>query len=379
MISSVPLSTPIEEQLHSLHRTLQVELPPITRVAVAVYDRKTDRLRTFAHSTEGESPLPHYETRLSEVPSLKALAERRADRVVDDLTVFAESEAEHSRAFQGRWEASYTKPIFEGDRLRGFIFFDATEKAFFSPAVVQRLGVYAEFIALMLANSLFPARMIKSVVHVAAEVTHSRDPETGAHLDRMSRYARVIAEELAEAEGFSDAFVYYLYMFAPLHDIGKVAIPDHILLKPGRLTDEELVVMRTHTVRGAEMIERVLTDLGSESLPHESILRAVVRHHHEAWNGTGYPDGLAGGAIPIEARIVTVADVFDALTTARPYKEAWPSEHAFAFLRDNAGRLFDPDCVRALEARRDDVEAIRARFTDAESATRLHEGYSHEL
>jgi len=148
-----------------------------------------------------------------------------------------------------------------------------------------------------------------------------------------------------------------VFAAAPMHDIGKVGIPDHILLKPGRLDADEMACMRTHAQNGADILA------GSNS-PVLQAGAAIALHHHEKYDGSGYPAGLAGNAISLYGRIVAVADVFDALTSARPYKAAWDTDRAFAMLEAGAGTHFDPACVRAFLAQRADVLAIHARYGD---------------
>ena len=181
-----------------------------------------------------------------------------------------------------------------------------------------------------------------------------RDPETGAHIQRMAHYSCLIAAEL----GMSADEQAFILNAAPMHDIGKVGTPDHILLKPGRLNPEELVVMRQHAVIGYNILkssEAAMLQLAAE----------IAYAHHERWDGSGYPNGLAGEAIPLVGRIVAVADVFDALTSVRPYKQAWSLDEARAFLVENSGTHFDPQCVDALLRRWPAVLEIRARFRDA--------------
>ena len=174
-----------------------------------------------------------------------------------------------------------------------------------------------------------------------------RDNDTGEHTLRVARYSRVIAEQL----GLPSRLCRDIYLAAPLHDVGKVAIPDNILLKPGKLTDEEMAVIRTHATIG----ERILADSSCELI---RLGAQIAAGHHERWDGAGYPNGLMADQIPVAARVVAVADVFDALTTRRPYKEPMPLEAARSYLAENAGRQFDPACVAAFLSRWDEVVEI---------------------
>ncbi|NHZ37229.1 HD domain-containing phosphohydrolase [Massilia rubra] len=180
-----------------------------------------------------------------------------------------------------------------------------------------------------------------------------RDPETGAHIQRMAHYSCLIAAEL----GLSNEEQACILNAAPMHDIGKVGTPDHILLKPGRLTPDEMDIMRQHAAIGYNILK------ASEASMLQ--LAAVIAHtHHERFDGQGYPNGLQGDAIPLVGRIVAVADVFDALTSVRPYKTAWTLDAARAYLLDNSGTHFDPQCVDALLRRWPGVLEIRERFRD---------------
>jgi putative two-component system response regulator len=174
-----------------------------------------------------------------------------------------------------------------------------------------------------------------------------RDSDTGDHTLRVAKYSRIIAEQLR----LTPRLCRDIYLAAPLHDVGKVAIPDSILLKPGKLTDDEMTVIRTHAAIGG----RILADSHCELI---QLAATIACAHHERWDGSGYPNGLKQLQIPIAARIVTVADVFDALTTKRPYKEAMPLPVARQYLEDKKAREFDPACVEAFLSRWDDVVEI---------------------
>ncbi len=203
-------------------------------------------------------------------------------------------------------------------------------------------------------------------VMALAEVAESRDQGTGEHLVRMRTYAQILAEMLRAdspyASEIDDKFLEDLYRSSPLHDIGKVGISDAILLKPDRLTAEEFETVKQHTVIGANILEQAVFHS-----PHGSFLAmaaVIARFHHERFDGDGYPAGLMGEEIPLPARIVTVADVFDAITSERPYKPAYPADAARAMIRADSGKHFDPIIVDAFEQSFDQIVCVRDRHRD---------------
>ncbi len=193
-----------------------------------------------------------------------------------------------------------------------------------------------------------------------------RDDETSKHLERLRLYSGLLAREMRTQPRFQatidDVYVRELCAAAPLHDIGKVGIPDSILLKPGPLTQAEWEVMRKHTTIGARTLRNVM-----ENTSETSVLRMaheIAWAHHERWDGTGYPRGLTGAEIPLAARIVAVADCYDALTTWRPFRSPWTHDETVAFLREQSGRQFDPAIVEAFEICAEDFDRIRERMAD---------------
>lgn len=204
-------------------------------------------------------------------------------------------------------------------------------------------------------------------IFTLAKLAESRDPETGAHLERMREYCRVIAEHLSQHPRFQDQidgdYVELLYLTSPLHDIGKVGIPDSVLLKPGKLTPEEFKIMQRHTIIGFETL-----DAAYRARPDAEYLRLardVALTHHEKFDGSGYPNQLRGHEIPLCGRIVALADVYDALTTKRVYKPAFSHEESRQIILEGSGRHFDPDIVEAFLQNEHRFVAIRQRFDDA--------------
>ena len=200
-----------------------------------------------------------------------------------------------------------------------------------------------------------------------ASLAETRDNETGNHLRRTQHYVRALAEHLQRHPHFSLLLtrtnIELIYKSAPLHDIGKVGIPDHILLKPGRLTAEEFEVMKTHTTLGREAIEHAEQQMG-RSAPFLAFAKGIAGSHQEKWDGSGYPEGLAGENIPIAARLMAVADVYDALVSMRVYKPPMTHEAATAIIAEGRGSHFDPDIVDAFLSLQSEFKSIAARFSD---------------
>jgi HD-GYP domain-containing protein (c-di-GMP phosphodiesterase class II) len=356
---------PLRDKLRAVHEVVQARFAFVERIAVAVYEPKTDLLKTYIDSSGEDRPLAHYQATLQDAPSLQDVLKSERPRVINDLKVFQASAHEHTRRIleQG-YASSYTLPMYYNGVFFGFIFFNSYEKDAFQPEVLSHLDVFGHMISLLIIDELSAVRTLLAAVKTASDMTHQRDPETGGHLDRMSRYARLIANALAETYDLDDEYIEHVFMFSPLHDIGKIGIPDKILLKPGRLTDSEFEIMKSHASRGREIVDDILDNFGLEAFQDISLLRNIAEYHHEAINGTGYPKGLQGDDIPLEARVVAVADVFDALTSRRPYKEAWSNDESFETLRRLAGTKLDLDCVEALIMNREQVERIQAQFKE---------------
>jgi len=207
-------------------------------------------------------------------------------------------------------------------------------------------------------------------IFALAKLAESRDPETGHHLERVRRYSCTLAQYLARTPKYrgqiDSDYIRLIYQTSPLHDIGKVAIPDCVLRKAGHLSDAEFAVMKTHTMHGAETLDAAL-----ERFPEASFLkvaRDIAATHHERWDGTGYPAGLAGEDIPLAGRIVAVADVYDALTSRRVYKDAYTHSVARSIIVGDAGSHFDPDIVDAFIHTEDEFLAIFDRFSELRGA-----------
>lgn len=206
-------------------------------------------------------------------------------------------------------------------------------------------------------------------IHALAHLAEIRDPETGNHLRRTSGYVRALARQLKTHPRFANFLtehtVELLAKSAPLHDIGKVGIPDHILLKPGKLNAVEWEIMKTHAKLGSDAIEQAERD-AERPVEFLVLAKEIAHWHHEKWDGGGYPDGLAGDAIPVSARLMALADVFDALTAQRVYKPPMPFEEAKDIIVAGRGSHFDPDVVDAFASIFEEFRAIAERYADAD-------------
>ncbi|WP_459867762.1 HD domain-containing phosphohydrolase, partial [Endothiovibrio diazotrophicus] len=229
--------------------------------------------------------------------------------------------------------------------------FASQRPAAYRPDHLELLGNIAGQVSQGFEKTVITEHLVVSAVSGLAKLAESRDPETGDHLMRMSLYSAIVAEEM-NREGphrgrLPAAAVRDILRFAPMHDIGKVGIEDGILLKPGRLTDEERREMERHPGIGGDVLRRCEIQMNAVGRSVFRIGIEIAEGHHEKWSGGGYPNGLAGEAIPLSARIVAAADVFDALTSKRPYKEAWPVEKALELMNEEAGLHFDPEVIAA--------------------------------
>jgi len=339
-------SLSLGQKIAAVHRVLEARVSSVDRIAVAVYEPATDLLKTLVATDLDFNPLSHYEARLADCAALVEVLEQGRPRVIQDLTSLQTVTAsEHTRRIlEAGYRASFTKAMMINNRFFGFVFFDSRTPGAFVPEVLGELDLFAHLVSLIVVNEVAAIRTLLAAIRTARDMTNQRDAETGAHVDRMARYSRLIALELADEHGFDDEYLEHVFMFAPLHDIGKLAVADRILLKPGRLTEEEMRLMKTHVARGQELVDSMLQNFGLDSFQHIEMLRNIAE-------------------IPIEARIIAVADIFDAMTSVRPYKEAWTNEAAFSALTRLADAALDKECVEALMRRTADVEEIQARFS----------------
>lgn len=358
----------VSEKINFIHQVVRQHCDFIHRIGVTVYDAKADSLKTFAHSTDGENPLPYYQCRLREAKSLYRIFLEGKPRLINDLAVFDSSSQEHAKRINNHgYQSSYTVPMYQDERLTGFVFFNSRLAGCFEEDSLAYLDMIARLISLLISVELNQVQTLRGALKTAASLSSHKDPETGAHLERMARFSRLIANDIAAEHGLNDELVEAIFWFAPMHDVGKITIPDHIMRKPAALSPDEFEVMKTHTTRGRVIINTMMENFNLDDSRFVTMIGNIAEYHHENIDGSGYPKGLKGDAIPIEARIVAVADVFDALTSQRAYKPAWSNEKAFAELRKLSTWKLDPKCVSTFMDNKAKILEIQSLFQDEQN------------
>ena len=264
---------------------------------------------------------------------------------------------EYALAHQGLLSAVYL-PLQSEDgenknSLNAYMVFASANKAY-QPEHIEFLSNITAVISHVFEKTVVMENLVIAAIKGLAKLAESRDPETGNHLTRMALYSAIVAEQLGQNSQYkaliTPAYVRDVFNFAPMHDIGKVSIADSILLKPGKLDAMERADMERHPTIGAEVLQLAEAQVQAHGRSMFKIGIEIASAHHEKFDGSGYPAGSQGQQIPLSARIVAAADVFDALTSKRPYKEAWSIEQAMQFMQENAGSHFDPEIIGALES-----------------------------
>lgn len=355
----------LKQKITQIRADLKRSYPFLDRLSLALYDVDRDVIQTHVYDEDINSNIHNYEAILSECKSLCELAETETERIVNDISIFDKSKHPHSALIrQAGYLSSVTIPLLIEGKLLGFLFANSRKKNVFTSDIVQRLRLVAMIFSLLTHQNSEKISVLKSTVESMKLVSFGRDPETAEHQQRMASFSLLIAREIAQRHHFSDLMINYIYLYAPLHDIGKLMIADEILLKKGSLSIPEFLIMQNHTNKGDELAEKLINVYQLSEIPNISLLRSIIRSHHEKMDGSGYPDGLKGEQIPIGVRIITVADIFDALASVRPYKKAWTNEDAFTELKRLSGTKLDPDCVDALIKNKQQIITIQEKFKD---------------
>lgn len=262
--------------------------------------------------------------------------------------------------------SSITLPLKANGKAIGIIFFSSKQKNNYENKHIKILNTLANSIAIAFQNNILLDDLLYSSVLALAKLAESRDEDTGEHLQRMKVYTVLITRMLFERGLYKDTidigFIFDIEKFSPLHDIGKVSIPDKILLKPSKLSPEEFEEMKQHTLYGAKVLKAANKNISKNGKPLFKMGLEIAEGHHEKWNGSGYPYGKKGEDIPLSARIAAIADVFDALTSIRPYKRAFSFQEAFEILIKESGKHFDPHIINIVQANEEELLNTYKKF-----------------
>ncbi len=330
------------------------ELIPFDRIALAFFDTKGYVSAEAAYTRYREIFLDPGKSEDISRTSLLKLVEKRKPRIIPDLVQYAEthriSESTELILKEGI-RSSLTIPLFTGDRCIGFLFFSSKEKKVYKVGHLKLANRIGNKLKSRFYNDFLTQEIISETARSFVSLVNEKDNETSTHLERMAKYAFHIARKLSGTfEELTPQMIREIFWFAPLHDIGKVGVPDAILGKSGPLSEEEIATMRQHVVLGEKIIQNMNGKLGS--LLHTPLLDTavdIIRGHHEKYDGTGYPKGLKGTEIPLSGRIVALADVFDALTSRRVYKPAFSVEESLRIMKEDMKGSFDPTVLKGLE------------------------------
>ncbi|MBY6197258.1 HD-GYP domain-containing protein [Vibrio hangzhouensis] len=357
--------------IDELFNTLRKKYPFLSRLCVSV--TSGNHLENF-HVIDHQDTSDRFDVismRSQHCQPLIKIIENQEIRVVADLNELSDNERNVRLKGLGH-RSSFTIGL-KTDRKNGaLLFFNATQPDYFNDGALHAdLLFVKEVIVSLLCHDQYKHQMFLQALKLALKISHKRDPETADHLMRMSLYSKLLAELLAKKLPVDHRFIQWIELYSPFHDIGKYRIPDHILFSPHRYTAEEKAIMDKHVEYGVDIIDDVLSniDVMTASSAEVGFLKNIIYCHHERFDGQGYPSNTPGTDIPLEARIITIADVFDALLSKRSYKHAWSMDETQQYIVNQAGSAFDPLLVATLLEHIDKFRAIYEQFppeTDSE-------------
>lgn len=296
-----------------------------------------------------------FKVKKSESKSLMKIMNSKKVRIINDLESYYERHPNSDSTrliLEEGYHSSLTAPLVKSDgKIVGILFFSSKEKNIYREEDIYKVSSILDLISTIFEKNMLIEDLVTNSVLTFVKLVEGKDPETSNHVERMAFYSKIISKYLSLNPKYKDTIDYYfidnILKFAPLHDIGKVGIPDNILLKPGRLTEEEFDIMKNHPKIGAKILAHFHYNLHKYGIDVFKMAVQLTVGHHEKWDGSGYPSGIRGLKIPLPARITAVADVFDAISSKRVYKEAFSFEKSIEIIKEMKGSHFDPDVVEA--------------------------------
>ncbi|OAA30636.1 hypothetical protein AT15_10150 [Kosmotoga arenicorallina S304] len=368
----------LEDIMPKIFETLNKHMN-VDRAAFAFLDSFKNVIAETAVSKARETHLKEGFTTNIEKTSLQKLLDSKQNRIINDLEYYYNNVHKSKPTellLKEGMKSSITVPVFMKGSCIGFFFVNSMKKDAFSEKEALQVTRFANLIKGISFSSYINQELIAKATRAFADLVEKKDNETGKHLTRVSLYSHLIASKLASKNrNISPKFVREMLWFSPAHDIGKVGIPDHILLKPGRLTADEFEIMKTHVTIGEKIIDNMNESLkGNIGIDFLKTAKEIIMGHHEKWDGSGYPRGLKGEEIPLAGRITAVVDVFDALTSKRSYKPAYSLEKSLKIMHSGRGSHFDPLVFDAFMESFDEVKIIYEKLRDTGKEPKAFEG-----
>ncbi len=379
LMENLSKNIPFKDILEYIYNTFS-DYIPYTHIGVALIDEDKQTITaSYAASGKHHKNLPSRvlgsKVSLRET-SLSPIIESGKERIINDLEEYVKGRPlkEYNKILlEEGIRSSITFPLKNNDDAVGIIFFSSNTKNVYKNHHIRFLRTLANSIVLSLEKDILMEDLVISSTLALAKLTEERDNETGEHLQRMKIYSKMLAKFLSKEEKYREIidinYINDIERFAPLHDVGKVAIRDEILLKPGKLTKEEFEIMKTHATYGAKVLKLADDNLKKKGRSIFKLAIEIAEGHHEKWDGSGYPYGKACEEIPISARIVAMADVFDALTSERPYKKPFSFEASVKMIVEGRGKHYDPELVDVFIKNLDEIRNKYMEFN----------GYQHTL
>lgn len=374
IIEDIEINQPFKDILKFIYDSFSPYIP-YSHIGVALIDETGTLIRAAYGISGKQNPnlakrIVGYKTNLRET-SLTKILQSGKPRVINDLNKYLDGRPKkkyNQILLEEGISSSITFPLIKNNKPIAIIFFSSSKVNVYKEEHVEFLKTIANSIMLSLEKNLLLDEMVVSSTLALATLAEERDNETGQHLERMKNYAVLLAELLPKngyfAEIIDTDYINSLQMFCPLHDIGKVAISDSILLKPGRLTPDEFEVMKTHTTYGGKVLRLAEENVKKHGRSIFKMGIEITEGHHEWWDGSGYPFHRGGESIPLSARIAAVADVFDALTSKRPYKKPFSFEDSVKMITEESGSHFDPRLIEVLNKNLPAFKALYCRFSE---------------
>lgn len=358
----------INHELETIHHALHHDAPALSRMSIALFDSTHSQLHTFAHSTNEGQPLVRYRAPISTSTALGQLAYKQTHRVINDITNSVQPTSLHSSwLLEQNHLASLTMPIMDGNQFTGMLFLDVNQKDFFDSLTTDELIMRTQPIRDLVCEQSTLIEATEALGHSVRTTSLSGTKDNIEHAYRVGQYSRVIANHVAALYQLDDENIDHIVRFASLHDIGKYSTLSSKQCSLWLQDWDNSTLIAGRVQQGVNLISQLAHQISERKYACTSLLKDIIRYHHEYLDGSGYPFGLKHEQIPVAARIVTIANIFDALTSCRHYSESWSLIHALLELEKMVAQgQLDGNCVHSLRCNQSEVREIMLTMSSYE-------------